>query len=145
MEKYKNCDVIQGSSKLCRPCIYYKKSIKSVSDNDIDNSPKSFNEILNENLELFNDSNIDVYDLFGLDRKKVAYDNSVKGYFFFIFPVAIELRNKFVKLYGTEQSTRKIIESKYPNKDYFQYSEKEWHTPNKYTKCKPCDCYIEWT
>ena len=62
----------------------------------------------------------------------------------FTFPCSTKLRNKYVRIYGTDISTRAAIEKMYPDTDYIQYDSVEWNTPNKYTRRKPCDCYTEW-
>ena len=69
---------------------------------------------------------------------------SDKGNFYFTFPCSTKLRNKYVRIYGTDISTRAAIEKMYPDTDYIQYDSVEWNTPNKYTRRKPCDCYTEW-
>ena len=69
---------------------------------------------------------------------------SDKGNFYFTFSCSTKLRNKYVRIYGTDISTRAAIEKMYPDTDYIQYDSVEWNTPNKYTRRKPCDCYTEW-
>jgi hypothetical protein len=80
----------------------------------------------------------------GFTKEVSEVHESDKGNFYFTFPCSTRLRNKYVRIYGTDISTRAAIEKMYPNTDYIQYDSVEWNTPNKYTRRKPCDCYTEW-
>ena len=84
--------------------------------------------------KLFEDAHKEVSEVYESD----------KGNFYFTFPCSTRLRNKYVRIYGTDISTRAAIEKMYPDTDYVQYDSVEWNTPNKYTRRKPCDCYTEW-
>lgn len=111
-----------------------------------DNS-RTFQEIFDDNREHWQKLGLDVEDICGFEdiHKKVSeVHESNKGDFYFIFPCSTKLRNKYVRIYGTDISTRAAIEKMYPNTDYIQYDSIEWNTPNKYTRRKPCDCYTEW-
>jgi len=114
--------------------------------NSNDNS-RTFQEIFDDKKEHWQKLGLNVADICGFKdaHKEVSeVHESDKGNFYFTFPCSTRLRNKYVRIYGTDISTRAAIEKMYPDTDYVQYDSVEWNTPNKYTRRKPCDCYTEW-
>lgn len=111
------------------------------------NNSCTFQEIFDDKKEHWQKLELNVADICGFEdaHKEVSeVHESDKGNFYFTFPCSTRFRNKYVRIYGTDISTRAAIEKMYPDTDYIQYNSVEWNTPNKYTHCKPCDCYTEW-
>lgn len=122
--------------------------VKDVDEvlNSNDNS-RTFQEIFDDKKEYWQKLGLDIANICGFEdaHKEVSeVHESDKGNFYFTFPCSTRLRNKYVRIYGTDISTRAAIEKMYPDTDYIQYNSIEWNTPNKYTRRKPCDCYTEW-
>lgn len=122
--------------------------VKDVDEilNSNDNS-RIFQEIFDDKKEHWQKLGLNVADICGFEdaHKEVSeVHESDKGNFYFTFPCSTKLRNKYIRIYGTDISTRAAIEKMYPDTDYIQYDSVEWNTPNKYTCRKPCDCYTEW-
>lgn len=123
------------------------KANKSVKDviKDTYKYSKSFNDILKEKYNYWQDIGIDSEALFGIkDNNKFDDSNEPKSWFYFTFPNSVKLRGKYVKFYGTANSTKLKVEQRYPNEDYIQHDHIEWNTPTKYARRKPSDCYTEW-
>lgn len=114
---------------------------------NLNNNSRTFQEIFDDKKEHWQKLELNVADICGFEdaHKEVSeVHESDKGNFYFTFPCSTRLRNKYVRIYGTDISTRAAIEKMYPDTDYVQYDSVEWNTPNKYTHRKPCDCYTEW-
>lgn len=164
-----NCESRQrrGNDPRCLVCIYFNPAIfnkgftnvksqhfiTKVEKADVDevlnsnDNSRTFQEIFDDKKEHWQKLRLDIANICGFEdaHKEVSeIHESDKGNFYFTFPCSTKLRNKYIRIYGTDISTRAAIEKMYPDTDYIQYDSIEWNTPNKYTRRKPCDCYTEW-
>ena len=154
-----NCESRQrrGNDPRCLVCIYFNPAIFNKGFTNIKSQhfitkvekaiedAKIFRDkakIADLRLKVKDVASICVFE--DIHKEISEVHESDKGNFYFTFPCSTKLRNKYVRIYGTDISTRAAIEKMYPDTDYIQYDSVEWNTPNKYTRRKPCDCYTEW-
>ena len=142
-----NCESRQrrGNDPRCLVCIYFNPAIFNKGFTNV----KSQHFITKvekaiKNAKVFRLNVADICGFKDAHKEVSEVHESDKGNFYFTFPCSTRFRNKYVRIYGTDISTRAAIEKMYPDTDYIQYNSIEWNTPNKYTRRKPCDCYTEW-
>lgn len=160
-DKCFNCEAKQaeGNYKYCLTCYYYNDNIfasKKEKYVRYDNKKSrmttilpptgslevSFIDILLQNLQYYKNNNIDIEKRFGF-HLPVKEDLEEANYYF-TFPNSISLKSYFVKYRGIKSEVIKEFKSRFKTAVFNIYNEEEWNTPHKYTKLKPCDCYISY-
>lgn len=143
-----NLDDKIAAFKLFESYIDNSKVKSIVNYGTTNNLDSKFAGIYAANAESWEAKGINCQEHFGFIKQDIDAENervSKRTTWYFTFPCDRSLRDKYVRVFGTNIESREIIENAYPDKDYKQWSIEEWNTPNKYTRRKPCDCYIEWT
>lgn len=160
-----NCEEWQRSARKpqCLVCCYFDKTIYNVRSfpvvkdvKDIDKVKEvvdvektidkpMFIDIFAENRERYESLNIDCEATFGISAIG-RFDNEkpIVDVFYFVFKSNAGAKDYFISIRGTKEYAITTFESMYPDKSYIVYTEEEWHTPHRYTKRKPSDCYKKW-